>query len=125
MGLLGLAFSPHYTTDGFFFVDYIDKGQNTILARYHMKDAGTADPSSAQILLTLKQPYTNHNGGQLAFGPDRYLYVALGDGGNGGDPQNRAQNLGSLFGKILRVDAMSVPYKIPATNPFANRAGAA
>lgn len=126
MGLLGLVFSPHYTQDGYFFVNYIDKNQNTIIARYHASaDSNKADPSSAQIVLTLKQPYPNHNGGDLAFGPDGYLYIALGDGGSGGDPQNRAQDLNNLLGKILRLDVGQLPYKIPPTNPFVNQAGKA
>ena len=124
-GLLGLAFSPHYATDGYFFVNYIDKTESTVIARYHTaKDTGLADPASAQVLLTLQQPYPNHNGGALLLGPDGYLYAALGDGGSGGDPGNRAQDLGVLFGKILRLDVSQLPYKIPATNPFAKQAGA-
>lgn len=126
MGLLGLAFSPHYDKDHYFFINYIDKGQNTIIARYRVSaDINKADPASGQILLTLKQPYMNHNGGDLVFGADGYLYATLGDGGSAGDPQNRAQNLSSLFGKILRLDVSQVPYKIPVNNPFANQSGKA
>lgn len=126
MGLLGLAFSPHYEQDGNLFVDYIDKNQNTIIQQYHVsKDANKADVSSAKTLLTLKQPYQNHNGGDLLFGSDGYLYVTLGDGGSGGDPQNRAQDLSVLFGKILRLDVSQIPYKIPSTNPFVNQASRA
>lgn len=123
MGLLGMAFSPNYAKDGYFFINYIDKNQNTVIARYHAPSVDKADPASEQKILTLKQPYTNHNGGALLFGPDGYLYAALGDGGSGGDPQNRAQNLNSLFGKILRLDVSQLPYKVPVSNPFANQTG--
>ena len=123
MGLLGMAFSPNYSKDKFFFINYIDKQQNTVIARYQSSSADAADPASEQIVLTLKQPYTNHNGGALAFGPDGAFYAALGDGGSGGDPQDRAQNLNSLFGKILRLDVGQLPYKIPDNNPFVNQAG--
>jgi glucose/arabinose dehydrogenase len=126
MGLLGLAFSPNYPQDGYFFINYIDKAQNTIIARYRVSaDKDKADPTTGQVLLTLKQPYENHNGGNLAFGPDGYLYIGLGDGGSGSDPENRAQNLSVLFGKILRLDVSQVPYKVPPTNPFINQAGSA
>lgn len=123
MGLLGMAFSPDYAKNGYFFINYIDKQQNSIIARYHASSADSADQASEQKLLTLKQPYTNHNGGALSFGPDGFLYAALGDGGSGGDPENRAQNLNSMFGKILRLDVSQIPYKIPASNPFVNQAG--
>ena len=118
MGLLGMAFSPNYSKDKFFFINYVDKQQNTVIARYHASSADLADPASEQVVLTLKQPYTNHNGGALAFSPDGYLYAALGDGGSGGDPENRAQDVKSLFGKILRLDVSQLPYKIPTDNPF-------
>src|SRR5439155_900879 len=95
-------------------------------ARYHVSaDANVADLSSARILLTVPQPFANHNGGQLAFGPDGFLYIGMGDGDSGGDPGNRAQNLGELLGKILRIDVNgAVPYAIPATNPFRSTPGA-
>jgi glucose/arabinose dehydrogenase len=87
--------------------------------------ADVADPASEKILFTLKQPYVNHNGGDLVFGPDGYLYATLGDGGSGGDPGNRAQNKSSYFGKILRIDVNSGdPYSVPADNPFVHDAGA-
>lgn len=123
MGLLGLAFSPNYSNDGYFFINYIDKAQNTVIARYQRASADKADPASEQKILTLAQPYKNHNGGALVFGKDGYLYVALGDGGSGGDPQNRAQNLSSLLGKILRLDVSQLPYKIPPSNPFVGQSG--
>jgi glucose/arabinose dehydrogenase len=124
MGLLGLAFAPDYAQSGFFFVNYIDKSMNTIIARYKVTgNAAIADPASSQPVLSLKQPYPNHNGGALVFGPDSYLYVALGDGGSAGDPQNRAQDLNTMFGKILRLDVHQLPYSIPATNPFKEQRG--
>jgi len=94
---------------------------STVIARYRKTtDPGAADPNSEEILLVIAQPFANHNGGQLAFGPDGFLYIGMGDGGSGGDPQNNAQNPASLLGKMLRIDVESsvVPYAIPATNPF-------
>jgi glucose/arabinose dehydrogenase len=125
-GLLGLAFHPDYRTNGFFYVHYTNTAGNTTLARYHVSsNPNVADSTSAQILLNVTQPFANHNGGQLAFGPDRFLYMGLGDGGDGGDPGNRAQNLSLLLGKILRIDVDGgSPYAIPATNPFRNTTGA-
>src|SRR5438034_1281740 len=125
-GLLGLAFHPHFVANGFLYVDYTNTAGDTVIARYQVSaDPNVADPSSAQILLTIPQPFSNHNGGQLAFGPDGFLYVGMGDGGGGGDPGNRAQNLGELLGKILRIDVDGAsPYAIPATNPFRNTSGA-
>lgn len=124
MGLLGLAFHPNFTQNGYFFVNYTDKNDNTIVARYQVAENGLANPISEKILLTVKQPYDNHNGGALAFGPDKFLYIALGDGGAGGDPQNRAQNKGDLLGKILRIDVNNGdPYAVPASNPFINEQG--
>jgi glucose/arabinose dehydrogenase len=126
MGLLGLAFSPQYQKNGYFYINYIDKEQNTIVARYSVTShGGEADPTSEKVLFKLKQPYPNHNGGDLKFGPDGYLYIALGDGGSGGDPENRAQDKTSYFGKILRIDVnKGDPYAVPATNPFVKEAGA-
>lgn len=120
MGLLGLVFHADYAKNGFFYVNYIDKDQNTVLARYTVsKNADQADPVSEKVLLRVKQPYTNHNGGDLAFGPDGYLYIALGDGGSAGDPGNLAQDKTSYFGKILRIDVdYGDPYAVPASNPF-------
>jgi len=121
MGLLGLAFSPNHSQDGYLFINYIDKNQNTVIARYQRTAADKADPDSEQKVLIIAQPYKNHNGGAVVFGEDGYLYAALGDGGSGGDPQNRAQDLSTLLGKILRLDVSQLPYKIPATNPFVNQ----
>lgn len=124
-GLLGLAFSPHYATDGYFYVDYIDKNMTTVVARYHVSsDANTADTSTAQVILTQKQPYPNHNGGALAFGPDDYLYIAFGDGGDAGDPGNRAQDTSTWLGKLLRINVSKLPYTSPSDNPFIGQASA-
>jgi len=126
MGLLGLVFHPSFGQNGYFYLNYIDKGQNTVVVRYQVSK-GTAQvlPDSAKVLFTVKQPYTNHNGGDLQFGPDGFLYIALGDGGSAGDPQNRAQDKNTLFGKILRIDVdHGDPYTVPSGNPFANQAGA-
>lgn len=119
-GLLGLAFHPNYSENGFFYINYINKEGNTIIARYSRTtdDADKADENSEKILMEIDQPYENHNGGALVFGPDGFLYISLGDGGSAGDPEHRAQNLNELLGKILRVDVNGDPYAIPADNPF-------
>ncbi|MBI5428783.1 MAG: PQQ-dependent sugar dehydrogenase, partial [Nitrospinae bacterium] len=126
-GLLGVAFHPRYAENGRFYVNYTDRSGDTTIARY-TRSAGnpkTANPKSAAVLLTVGQPYSNHNGGQLQFGPDGYLYIGMGDGGAAGDPQNRAQNLSSLLGKMLRIDVdKGTPYAIPPSNPFVQVAGA-
>jgi glucose/arabinose dehydrogenase len=128
-GLLGLAFHPNFRSNGFFYVDYTRANGDTVIARYRRSSSNgnVADRSSAYPILTIPQPYANHNGGQLAFGPDGYLYIGMGDGGNIGDPQNRAQNLDSLLGKILRIDVnggnSQRRYLIPASNPYVGRAG--
>jgi len=121
-GLLGVAFHPQYATNGFFFVDYTRGDGDIVVARYHVSaDPNRADPASATILLTLEHSqFGNHNGGQLQFGPDGYLYIGTGDGGSGGDPNNRAQNLNDPLGKILRLDVDAGPPYIPPTNPFPN-----
>lgn len=126
-GLLGLAFHPNYVGNGLFYVNYTRQLDGaTVVARYQVSpvDPNQADPASQVILLTIAQPFANHNGGQLQFGPDGYLYIGMGDGGSGGDPNNEAQNMGSLLGKLLRIDVdNSVPYGIPATNPFVSSPG--
>ncbi|WP_298427858.1 PQQ-dependent sugar dehydrogenase [uncultured Kordia sp.] len=125
-GLLGLAFDPNYTTNNRFYVNYINNSGNTVIARFTTSaNPNIVDDTSEEILLTVTQPYTNHNGGSLAFGTDGYLYIALGDGGSGGDPDNYAQNLQSYLGKILRIDVSGATgYTVPATNPFVgNTAG--
>ena len=122
-GLLGLAFHPNYTDNGYFYVNYTDEN-GTIIARYtrDSNDTRKADPLSGVVMLSFDQPYANHNGGQLAFGPGGYLYIATGDGGSGGDPENNAQNLTNLLGKILRIDVDTqnggMMYAIPSDNPF-------
>jgi len=125
-GLLGLAFDPAYAVNGRFFVDYTDIAGTTQVVRYTVSgDPDVADPASASPVLSQAQPYSNHNGGMLAFGPDGYLYVGLGDGGSAGDPQGNAQNLTTLLGKILRLDVSGASgYTIPASNPFVGQAGA-
>ncbi|HLV36128.1 MAG TPA: PQQ-dependent sugar dehydrogenase [Spirillospora sp.] len=120
-GLLGLAFHPNFAENGQFIVHYNDRSGGTVIARYRVSadNPDVADPASAEIILTHSQPYPNHNGGQIEFGPDSYLYISLGDGGSGGDPQNNAQNPASLLGKILRIDVDSEsPYAIPNDNPI-------
>lgn len=121
-GLLGLAFHPRYLENGLFFVNYTDKDGNTIIARYRVtSDPNIADPNSEVALLRVNQPFGNHNGGVLAFGPDGHLYAGLGDGGSAGDPFGNGQKLDTLLGKILRLDVDSAePYAIPADNPFGN-----
>lgn len=128
-GLLGLAFHPQYAANGKFYVNYTDLSGDTHIVEF----AASADPDRAspagRELLFVKQPYANHNGGGLAFGPDGYLYIGLGDGGSAGDPQGRAQNPDSLLGKLLRIDvnatdpAAGTQYAIPPGNPFRGRAG--
>ncbi|MEO8216782.1 MAG: PQQ-dependent sugar dehydrogenase [Acidobacteriota bacterium] len=123
-GLLSAAFHPSYSTNGLFYVDYTDQNGDTVIARYQRSstDPMRVDPTSAAILLRVAQPFPNHNGGQLQFGPDGYLYIGMGDGGSGGDPGNRAQNLGQLLGKLLRIDVdQGNPYAIPPDNPFVTR----
>jgi len=126
-GLLGLVFDPHYASNGFFFIYYTDRNGNITLARYSVSSTNPdrADPSSAAILLTIDHTeFPNHNGGQLQFGPDGYLYLGPGDGGSGGDPHNHAQDRSQLLGKILRIDVSALPYRVPPSNPFVNTAGA-
>lgn len=140
-GLLGLAFHPDYLNNGYFWVNYTNSSGTTIVARYRAQGdpatSNVADASSATTVMSISQPYTNHNGGWIGFGPDGYLYISSGDGGSGGDPGNRAQNKDVLLGKMLRIDVDGAdnipgnddddgvigmtlpPYTSPATNPFA------
>jgi glucose/arabinose dehydrogenase len=123
-GLLGLAFHPDYLTNGYFYVNYTDStgGQLfTRIARYQVSNTNpdSANPASEQILMSVLQPYANHNAGDLNFGPDGFLYIGLGDGGGGGDPGNNAKNPTRLLGKMLRIDVdTTTGYRIPADNPF-------
>ena len=131
-GLLGLAFHPNFNSNGYFYVNYtIGSPLRTIISRFSVStyNINIADLLSEQVLLEIPQPFSNHNGGQIAFGPDGYLYISLGDGGSGGDPGNRSQNLSSLLGKILRIDVdngnTDKNYAIPNDNPFINNPDAA
>jgi glucose/arabinose dehydrogenase len=124
-----LAFHPRYEENGYFYVDYTDTeaGQlYTVIARYSVSadDPNQADAGSELRILKITQPFSNHNGGQLQFGPDGYLYIGMGDGGSEGDPFGNGQSLQTLLGKILRIDVdQSELYSIPADNPFANGGG--
>jgi len=120
-GLLSVAFHPRYATNGWFFVNFTDKRGDTHVERYHVSgDRSRADPASARLVLHVSQPYANHNGGHILFGPDSMLYIGMGDGGSGGDPHGNGQNRGTLLGKLLRIDVdHGDPYAIPAGNPFA------
>lgn len=125
-GLLGLAFDPEFAKNKRFYVNYINKKGDTHISRFTATDAATADAASELIILEIDQPYSNHNGGCLRFGPDKMLYIGMGDGGAAGDPQNRAQNLKSLLGKMLRIDVSTAPpegktYVVPKDNPFVGR----
>jgi glucose/arabinose dehydrogenase len=120
-GLLGLAFHPNYATNGFFYVNYTNRRGDTVIARFSVSrtNRSLANPLSLTALLRVNQPFPNHNGGQLQFGPDGFLYIGLGDGGSGGDPLNNGQSLDTLLGKLLRIDVNgAAPYAVPASNPF-------
>ncbi|MEO3786393.1 PQQ-dependent sugar dehydrogenase [Actinocorallia sp. B10E7] len=121
-GLLGIAFSP----DGkYVYLDYTAENGTITVVEYPVQGDGSVRAAGRRVLLEQPHPRSNHNGGQLAFGPDGHLYISLGDGGGAGDPDDNGQNLGSLLGKILRIDPRGgEPYKVPADNPFAGRAGA-
>ena len=125
-GLLSVAFHPDYESNGFFYVDYTNNSLDTVVARYKVSagNSNIADPTSAFTLLTIDQPQQNHNGGQLQFGPDGYLYIASGDGGGAGDPDNNGQSLNTMLGKMLRIDVdTGSPYGIPPDNPYVGSAG--
>jgi glucose/arabinose dehydrogenase len=126
-GLLSIAFHPNHASNRLLFVNYTDDTGATVVARYRVAadDPNAVKPGSARTILTIPQPFTNHNGGQLQFGPDGFLYIGMGDGGGGGDPGNRAQDLGDLLGKMLRIDVdQGLPYVVPPTNPFVGMEGA-
>lgn len=123
-GLLGLAFHPDYASNGYFFVNYTGAGDTTHISRFTVtSNPDQADPSGEVKILSVYQPYKNHNGGCVKFGPDGYLYIGLGDGGSGGDPQNYAQDPSQLLGKMLRINVDNNPYIVPATNPFVGMQG--
>jgi glucose/arabinose dehydrogenase len=130
-GLLGLAFHPDYPTDPRFFVNYTDRDGNTVVSQFTVSgaDPDVGDPDREVVLMHIAQPFANHNGGAVVFGPDGMLYIATGDGGSGGDPQGNGQRLDTHLGKILRIDVNVAPgsstaYQVPADNPFATTAGA-
>ena len=124
-GLLGLAFHPNHRRNGRFFVNYTRRDDGaTVLAEYRRQGLSPQASTEERTLMVVPQPYANHNGGMVAFGPDGFLYIGRGDGGSGGDPQNRAQNPSELLGKILRIDVDGPPpYAIPSDNPFARAGG--
>ena len=124
-GLLGLVFHPDYAENGYFFVNYSNNSGDTQISRFSRSsdDPDLADPASEKKVLTVDQPRSNHNAGDLAFGPDGFLYIGFGDGGGAGDPDNYSQNTQSLLGKMLRIDINTdenTPYKVPENNPFVN-----
>lgn len=124
-GLLSMAFHPAYSANGSFYVNYTDLNGDTRIERYQVSgDPNVADPTSAKLMLAVAQPYANHNGGHILFGPDGMLYIGMGDGGSGGDPHGYGQSLATLLGKLLRIDVDGGdPYAIPPDNPFAAAAG--
>lgn len=119
-GLLGLAFHPNYATNGYFYVNYTRADGDTVIERYTVSDDDDiADAESGETILIVEQPFDNHNGGSLKFGPGGLLFIGMGDGGSGGDPGNRAQDITENLGKMLRIDVDSAsPYGIPPTNPY-------
>ena len=130
-GLLGLAFDPGYGNNGYFYVYYSADGpRRSVLSRFSVSknNPNAADSDSELIVMEILQPFSNHNGGQIAFGPDGYLYIGLGDGGSGGDPSGNGQNKGTLLGAILRIDvngaSSEVRYRITSDNPFVGVPGA-
>jgi glucose/arabinose dehydrogenase len=125
-GLLSLAFHPNYGTNGYFYVNYTDQGGDTRVERYTVSGSpNVADAQSAKLILTVAQPFANHNGGLVTFGPDGMLYVGMGDGGAAGDPGNEGQNRNTLLGALLRIDVDGGdPYAIPPDNPFVGQGGA-
>ena len=126
-GLLSVAFHPGYASNGHFYVNYTDPSGDTRIERYRVSagDPNRADPASAKLILTVEQPYANHNGGLVLFGPDGMLYIGMGDGGSAGDPLGHGQNKGTLLGALLRIDVdRGDPYAIPPDNPYVGEPGA-
>ena len=123
-GLLGMALSPDFDKNGYFYVSYTSTTGDSVISLFSSRDL-VADASSEKIVLTVEQPYSNHNGGQISFGPDGFLYIGLGDGGSGGDPKQNGQNTNTLLGAMLRIDVSKNDgsYAIPADNPFINTSG--
>ena len=123
-GLLSVAFHPAYGENGRFYLNYTDSAGSTVIASYQVQpdNPNLADPNSEQILMSIGQPYNNHNGGQIKFGPDGYLYIGMGDGGSAGDPDNNGQTFTTLLGNMLRIDVdagnENFAYGVPASNPF-------
>jgi glucose/arabinose dehydrogenase len=122
-GLLGLAFAPDYETTGRFYVNYTNTSGNTVIARYTVSSNPDIANPTGEILLTITQPFSNHNGGNINFGPDGYLWISMGDGGSGGDPNNYGQNKNTLLGKMLRIDVSGETYTVPSDNPFVGTDG--
>jgi len=128
-GLLGLAFHPSFKTNRKLYVNFTRNDGDTVIREYRVSasNPNVVDTSTKRRILIVAQPYSNHNGGGIAFGPDGYLYIGMGDGGGAGDPQNRARNLGTLLGKMLRIDVNGTSagkaYRIPAGNPFVGKTG--
>ena len=120
MGLLGLAFDPNYTNNGYYYLNYVDKNDSTTISRFFTNGI-LSDRTSEKIVLKFAQPYSNHNGGSIEFNRDNYLFIATGDGGSAGDPENRAQDLTSLLGKILKIKIDNKGnYTCPISNPYYN-----
>ena len=117
-GLLGFAFHPNHAKNGKFYVNYMNNDGYTVVSEFSVKSKKKADHTSERILFDLEQPYGNHNGGHMEFGPDGYLYISIGDGGKAGDPLNAGQDLNTLFGKVIRIDVNTHPYGIPKSNPY-------
>lgn len=122
-GLLGMAFDPKFNENGYIYTSYTGSDETyklvSTVSRF-ATDSVSADPDREDVILQVRQPYSNHNGGQIAFSPEGYLMIGLGDGGSGGDPKGHGQNTTSLLGAMLRIDVRNLPYSIPKDNPFAN-----
>jgi glucose/arabinose dehydrogenase len=127
MGLLGFAFAPDYARTGAFYVNYtVGNPRRTVISRFRSNQAhSAADPASEEVLLEIAQPFVNHKGGQIVFGPDGFLYIGMGDGGSARDPMGNGQNSDALLGKLLRIDVMNTgaSYRVPEDNPFVGQQG--